>query len=120
MKTRLLIIFLLLSTLLSGCSQGDIYSCRKIIRAGGLNGPSWVYDEREFHKPILLIVKGKELYSYYSDFKYKTHKDSTEDLVVGSKTKGGVTNYWRLNTVDKIASWGYGNRGDEMFRCENK
>ena len=41
----------------------------------------------------------------------QTHKDSTEDLVVGSKTlKGDVTNYWRLNTVDKIASWGYGNK----------
>ena len=120
MKTKLLTICLLLFIMLSGCSQGDIYSCRKIIEASGINGPNWIYDERKFHESIFLIVKGKELYSYYNDFKYKTHKDSTEDLVVGCKTKNGVKNCWKLNTIDKIASWGYGNRNDKMFKCEKK
>ena len=64
MKTKILTICLLLSTFL--VVQGDIYSCRKIIRAGGLNGPSFMIKENFIigKRPILIIVKNLFIKNY--------------------------------------------------------
>ena len=127
MKTKLLTICLLLVTTLSGCSQGDIYSCREVKQLGS----SWEYTKQGIRHPKIIIVKGKDLFREIAGEKelraYKTPSHSTEKLVQGELTSNDIKYRWKLNTIDKIAVW---ERNDfssmtkssmrEVYRCEKK
>ncbi len=83
------------------------------------NYKEWVYDKREFSKAYIFTVKGNNLYE--GDFEYRTPRESTENLVIGSYTSNkGKKYYWKLNTVDKFASWGMKTGRLEMHKCEKK
>ena len=117
MKTKLLTICLLLYTILSGCSQGDVYSCREIKKTQ-LTG-KWEYDERNINKSIIFVVKGKNL---FRDIRakelreYTTPSSSNENIVIGQRNNGT----WQLNTIDKIAVWKSTRNNKQVFRCEIK
>ena len=121
MKTKLLTICLLLVTTLSGCSQGDIYSCREVKQLGS----SWEYTKSGIRYPKIIIVKGKDLFREIAGEKelraWKTPSNSTEKLVLGELTSNDVKFSWKLNTIDKIAVF---ERNDipfkQVHRCEKK
>jgi hypothetical protein len=121
MKTKLPTICILLATILSGCSQGDIYSCRETKQARTGN---WEYDVDSISNPIVFIVKGKNL---FRDIRakelreYITPSSSSENIVVGKWNIGKWNNgIWQLNTIDKIAVWRSKGNNQKVFKCEKK
>ena len=119
MKTKLLTICLLLATILSGCSQGDIYSCRETKQAHTGN---WEYNVGSINQPIIFVVKGKNLFRDINAKElreYETPSSSNENLVIG-KWKDWT---WQFNTIDKIAIRGEGRRqyfNMKVYRCVKK